>query len=110
MDTQVPGHAFVYFLACLHAKAAFEQLHQGPNAAVSSFAPECRDNGEYESHQCDARGLCWCVDENGFEIAGTRVDRKQTVTTEEASCAGKFEFHVITFPDTVSAGCGLLMP
>ncbi|XP_075684049.1 thyroglobulin [Rhinoderma darwinii] len=43
------------------------------NSSSTSFTPRCRDSGEYESVQCDQQlGECWCVDNEGMEIYGTR--------------------------------------
>ena len=39
------------------------------------FAPECDSNGNYKKQQCHLSNSrsCWCVDKNGNEITGTRV-------------------------------------
>uniref|UniRef100_A0AAY4CAV8 Thyroglobulin n=1 Tax=Denticeps clupeoides TaxID=299321 RepID=A0AAY4CAV8_9TELE len=38
-----------------------------------TMVPQCSDVGEYEPIQCDlAAGQCWCVDQEGMEIYGTR--------------------------------------
>lgn len=35
---------------------------------------KCKDSGEYEEIQCDSNlKECWCVDQNGYEIPGTRT-------------------------------------
>ncbi|KAM3873555.1 thyroglobulin [Diretmus argenteus] len=35
--------------------------------------PQCQPSGDFESVQCDAsRGRCWCVDQDGMELYGTR--------------------------------------
>lgn len=39
------------------------------------FIPSCDEDGFYRKLQCD-RGECWCVDQNGGEVAGTRVRGK----------------------------------
>ncbi|XP_022806051.1 uncharacterized protein LOC111343164 [Stylophora pistillata] len=38
------------------------------------FIPECDDDGDYKSVQCDYRyGYCWCSDNNGNPLPGTTV-------------------------------------
>ena len=38
------------------------------------FIPRCKGNGEFEQVQCQRiSGECWCVDEIGLEIPGTRI-------------------------------------
>ncbi|XP_043117353.1 thyroglobulin [Puntigrus tetrazona] len=42
-----------------------------------TLVPVCLDSGEFEPVQCDAsRGQCWCVDQEGMEIYGTRQNGK----------------------------------
>lgn len=48
------------------------------NVAVpiqGQFIPSCDEDGFYRKLQCD-RGECWCVDQNGGEVAGTRTRGK----------------------------------
>lgn len=41
---------------------------------VGAFIPQCKDSGEFEEKQCwGSTGYCWCVDENGSEIQGTKT-------------------------------------
>ncbi|XP_056618676.1 thyroglobulin [Triplophysa dalaica] len=43
----------------------------------TTFVPVCQDSGEYEQVQCDtSRRQCWCVDQEGMEIYGTRQNGK----------------------------------
>ncbi|KAG7469780.1 hypothetical protein MATL_G00132440 [Megalops atlanticus] len=64
------------------------QLHRqrvllGGDATV---VPGCSDSGEYQPVQCDrARGQCWCVDQEGMEIYGTRQNG------EPSRCPGSCE-------------------
>lgn len=45
-------------------------LQRGDDAAL---LPVCTDSGEYQSVQCQpSTGQCWCVDQEGMEIYGTR--------------------------------------
>lgn len=56
----------------------------------SAFIPKCKDSGEFEDVQChDKIGKCWCVDDLGFELAGTRENSKDLVNCSAARpCAG----------------------
>ena len=41
---------------------------------IGEFVPNCQDDGSYVSTQCWASAeYCWCVDEDGVEIAGTSI-------------------------------------
>jgi len=45
--------------------------------AAGRFFPSCKSNGDYEEWQCNEHyGVCWCVDRDGNEIAGTRQKGK----------------------------------
>ncbi|CAB1343824.1 unnamed protein product [Coregonus sp. 'balchen'] len=40
----------------------------------SLFIPSCNEDGYYRKLQCDqARGECWCVDQQGGELASSRI-------------------------------------
>ena len=44
-----------------------------PNDGV--FVPDCNSDGSYKPIQClQSEGPCWCVDDNGKEVPGTRVE------------------------------------
>lgn len=37
------------------------------------YIPSCDEDGYYRKVQCDqSRGECWCVDQHGGEMMGTR--------------------------------------
>lgn len=39
-----------------------------------SFVPKCTANGDFEQIQCDdTTKICWCVNEDGFELPSTRT-------------------------------------
>ncbi|KAJ3598348.1 hypothetical protein NHX12_001858 [Muraenolepis orangiensis] len=47
-----------------------QQVLEGLQVGV---APRCQESGDFESVQCDtSRGQCWCVDQQGMELYGTR--------------------------------------
>jgi len=45
-----------------------------PQPPPGMFVPQCREDGGYQDSQCHgSTGFCWCVDEYGNELTGTRV-------------------------------------
>jgi len=49
-----------------------------------AFIPKCTEDGQYESVQCNHdNGPCWCVDEQGEELDGTRTTYGQRPDCEE---------------------------
>ena len=51
--------------------------------SIVVFMPGCRPDGSYVPEQCDASiGQCWCVDQNGNELAGTRVNGSPLCTSQ----------------------------
>ncbi|XP_078090061.1 uncharacterized protein nid2a [Mustelus asterias] len=66
-----------------HPKTACEQHRErlqtelslrGPQAFVGVHIPECDEEGNFRPLQChSSTGYCWCVNENGQEISGTRT-------------------------------------
>uniref|UniRef100_G3WK69 Thyroglobulin n=1 Tax=Sarcophilus harrisii TaxID=9305 RepID=G3WK69_SARHA len=53
-----------------------------------AYTPSCKDNGDYQPVQCQQGGLCWCVDANGKEIQGTRLQGKLPSCAEQ-SCVSE---------------------
>ena len=50
---------------------------------IGQFVPSCDENGKYESVQCWASiGYCWCVDDNGAEVEGTRMRGRPDCSTK----------------------------
>ena len=43
---------------------------EGVSLAIAT--PMCDPNGAYEQVQCNSLGQCWCVDDFGTEIPGTK--------------------------------------
>ena len=64
---------------CLDAVANASDL-------IGEFIPQCEEDGSYSPLQCWAStGYCWCVDENGNEIAGTSLGPGQGIPDCEST-------------------------
>ncbi|XP_072013062.1 uncharacterized protein [Amphiura filiformis] len=45
----------------------------GAEGLLGAYVPQCAENGDFEVKQCHgSTGHCWCVNENGEELQGTR--------------------------------------
>uniref|UniRef100_A0A3B3VL63 Thyroglobulin n=1 Tax=Poecilia latipinna TaxID=48699 RepID=A0A3B3VL63_9TELE len=54
---------------------SFRYLHcpvPGPTPCQLQSLLQCAPSGLFEPVQCDSRGRCWCVDQDGMELYGTR--------------------------------------
>ena len=62
---------FIEFYSATKCQLAYAE--SGP-LIDGEYIPTCTDTGEYEKMQClyGNVGECWCVNENGEELAGTR--------------------------------------
>uniref|UniRef100_A0A3P8UW94 Testican-2 n=1 Tax=Cynoglossus semilaevis TaxID=244447 RepID=A0A3P8UW94_CYNSE len=69
------------------------QVLDGGKRKFGQFIPSCDEDGFYRRQQCD-RGECWCVDQNGGEVAGSRIrgkpncDDEMTYSGDFGSAAG----------------------
>ncbi|TDH01327.1 hypothetical protein EPR50_G00179050 [Perca flavescens] len=59
------------------------QVLDGGKRKFGRFIPSCDEDGYYRKQQCD-RGECWCVDQNGVEVAGSRMRGKPDCDNEMA--------------------------
>ncbi|XP_047142756.1 uncharacterized protein LOC100200656 isoform X2 [Hydra vulgaris] len=74
---------------CSSSTSKCEQLRSMPKFFNFSFRPQCDDNGYFNSVQCwDALNQCWCVNKDGLEIKGSRVNGKKP-DCSEAICEDK---------------------
>ncbi|XP_059373360.1 testican-2-like [Carassius carassius] len=56
--------------------AEFEriQVQEGAKKKPDTYIPSCDEDGFYRRLQCDkSRGECWCVDQHGGELMGSRI-------------------------------------
>lgn len=65
--------------ACLR-----QQFLARRNKRLGVFVPRCLPDGRYDKVQCHG-SVCFCMDEEGEEVPGTRVYRNQ-----DLDCKGKF--------------------
>lgn len=50
------------------------QMQEGAKKKLGAFIPSCDEDGYYRKLQCDqSRGECWCVDQHGGELMGSRI-------------------------------------
>ncbi|XP_066984826.1 uncharacterized protein [Macrobrachium rosenbergii] len=76
--------------------------------------PSCDPNGAYEQVQCNVLGQCWCVDDFGTEIPGTKASSRELVacdrvraalTCGEMLCRLGCDYGFILDPDTACPLC-----
>lgn len=73
-------------LGCQHQRTLTEhQAHESGIPAGKVYMPKCKEDGSYESKQCNPRtGECWCVDIRGFELSETRTRSIDNLTCDPA--------------------------
>ena len=72
------------------------------------YIPQCTHDGRYERVQCQGR-YCYCVNENGVEYAGTRVDvtegRPKCHTGGDPFCLFTLWNYTVELPRTKLTAC-----
>lgn len=67
------------------------------------FIPSCDEDGFYRRQQCD-RGECWCVDQNGGEVAGSRIRGKPNCGKSSPVSSKRFT-SAVGWPTSARAFC-----
>ena len=69
---------FLIFFFIIYFTTAATKCEQAlPKGLIGAFVPQCNADGSFKSEQCwGSTGYCWCVDEHGAEIPGTKVRGK----------------------------------
>ena len=78
-------HVFFSFLVDPAANTAClrQQFLARRNKRLGVFVPKCLPDGGYDKVQCHG-SVCFCMDEEGEEVPGTRAHRNQDI-----DCTGK---------------------
>lgn len=76
---KTPNNLLLLYLALSGEPSHCELLqNRANNNFIGSFSPECSAEGKFQTVQCwGAIGQCWCVDDDGRELEGTRTQGKQ---------------------------------
>nr|UZF13190.1 saxiphilin [Epipedobates tricolor] len=64
-----------------------QSVLEGKKMKIGAFVPKCDEKGNYAPKQCHgSSGYCWCLNENGEEIEGTRTPPgTKSLTCEDAA-------------------------
>ncbi|KAA0184584.1 hypothetical protein HAZT_HAZT010993, partial [Hyalella azteca] len=85
---------------------------EGLDLAIAT--PSCASDGAYEQVQCNELDQCWCVDDYGSYIPGTKVSSRSLVTCEklresltcgEVLCRLGCDYGFVLDPDTACPLC-----
>ena len=73
-------------LTCMPPMPCQVARDSAPSGLLGAFIPECKEDGSYKEKQCHgSTGHCWCVDQSGKEIDGSR----KSASEGEPKCVGK---------------------
>lgn len=76
-ETGKPVDCHKGFTKCQLERFKALQLRSSGLQPVGRFVPQCEQDGAYSQIQCwSSTGSCWCVDDKGVEVRGTRVRGK----------------------------------
>uniref|UniRef100_A0A4W3I6L6 Nidogen 2 n=1 Tax=Callorhinchus milii TaxID=7868 RepID=A0A4W3I6L6_CALMI len=86
-------------------KVNAEYSPHGARPSVGFYAPECDEEGEFRPLQCHGSiGQCWCVNERGQEIPGSRTfpgtDQPQCIPTVAPPTVQPTPSSLVTTPST----------
>lgn len=101
--------------ACQHLRRAETRRAKALGDNGSSVRiPKCARDGDFERIQCsndiESSDECWCVDEYGLEISGTRTNDKNNVTCEvqtECPASSCRMFCPAGFARDLRSGCSI---
>ena len=72
-------------------KEAFRRARSLGTEGSNVRIPVCDQQGDFNPLQCDpARSKCWCVDEMGLEVPGTRAAAQDLVNCTGQSVSGLY--------------------
>ncbi|XP_019645574.1 PREDICTED: uncharacterized protein LOC109486261 isoform X5 [Branchiostoma belcheri] len=65
-------------------KCTQDRLEAKASGLIGQYVPQCTEDGRYRPLQCHAStGYCWCVDELGETIEGTKAGRGMVPSCDE---------------------------